>query len=119
MISADVTYTFDLTDHTSVYAVFEELTFLAQCDPDNGGYITQNGTRVDYWYTYLDDGTVLALTPVANDGYVFKCRGTYKYNNETRQLELITYSTAETYTVTVDGQSDILYAIFEKTESNS
>lgn len=76
LISANATYTFKMTKDILAYALFEEnLTyiFLAQCDVDVGGYITENGTRVDFGNgRSVDLGTQITLTAVANAGYEFR-----------------------------------------------
>lgn len=75
------------------------------------GYITENGVRVEYDYDYVDDGTVITLTAVANDGYVFKRWAKEKVIDGTRVW--VTYSTDATYTFTADGDYGPLNALFE------
>ena len=82
-----------------------------------GGYITENGEKVEYSYNYLNDGTVLTLTAVADEGYVFKCWA--KQPLIDGEYVWVTYSTNATYTVTVDGEYGTLYAMFEKVKTDS
>lgn len=72
---------------------------------------------MEYSYAYLNDGTTLTLTAVADEGYVFKRRAKNVWDNG--EYVWITYSTDATYTVTADGEYGALYAVFEKVETNS
>lgn len=81
-----------------------------------GGYITENGEQVRY-HGDVDFGTVVTLTAVASPGYKFKCWGASEWNGE--EYEWITFSTKETYEITVDKNNTYLVALFEATGADS
>lgn len=100
LISTDATYTFKMTDHVSVYALFEEdvmYTFLAQCESYSGGYFEENLQRVDFGNgRVVAPNTKIKLTAIANEGYIFKGWAT-----RDDEWNAIILSTEDTYEFTV------------------
>lgn len=101
LISADATHTFTINESLYAFAKFEErltYVFLAQCETSDGGYITENGERVDFGNgRKVDPDTQITLTAVANDGYEFKGWGT---RDDDWNLEIISTEATHTFTVT-------------------
>lgn len=121
LISTNATYTFELPAHTSVCAIFEERpmdNFLAQCVlaggeynvvSDDGGYLTENGSRVDFENgRSVEPNTKITLTAVANEGYEFRGWATLdEYNCP------VIFATESTHTFTVT-ESTYVQAIFHE-----
>lgn len=111
LISTNATYTFKLTSHIIVYALFEAkpmYSFLVQCDPYNGGYLEENLQIVDFGNgRFVEPGTKITLTAVANEGYEFKGWGT-----RDEEWGLTIFSTEETYEFTVNANTYV-QAVFE------
>lgn len=77
-----------------------KVNFLAQCDPYEGGYITENGSKVDFGNgRQVEQGTQITLNAVANYGYIFKGWGTRDAN---WNLTIISTEATHTFTVTED-----------------
>lgn len=80
--------------------VVEQFHFLAQCYEYDGGYITENGEKVDFGNgRMVEKGTQITLTAVANEWYNFL--GWY-FNNEQQAETLISEKATYTFTVNKD-----------------
>lgn len=110
-VSVDLNYTFTVNESLSTYAKFEEKTmynFLAQFDPYDGGYITEDGNQVDFGNgRMVDPDTQITLTAVANEGYTFKGWGTRDDNWE---LSIISTDATHTFTVTENTYVQAVFA---------
>lgn len=90
------------TDSFSIFVLVEKTyVFLAQCETNDGGYITENGEPIDFENgRMVGASSQITLTAVANTGYKFKGWGT---RDEDWNLTII--STDATHTFTVDDSS--------------